>query len=171
MNWREREAMKEKQRREDEVRRAEEERLRGVRLTGENFPSLGMAGGTPAPKPITAPGVYAHMAKDWKQKDDLESFRERERREKEAREARRYEMGTTFRMSRFSPQPDDYEDVELPGTPSGDGWTQVDTKKKRVQRDLSIEEMEERDRQQAEAEQDYEQNADVADSMYRREFY
>ena len=75
-------------------------------------------------------------------------------------------------MSRFSPQPEDYENVEEDDeVPSkAEDWSQVDTRKRRVQRDLSVEEMEARDRQ-AEAEKDYEQNVDVADSMYRRKFY
>lgn len=172
ITWREREAAKEKQKRDEETRRAEEERLRGVRMTDTNFPALGGAG-APRPKPATQSGLFAKMASDWKKQEDLDAFREQQRREEEERELRRYSSRPAFqasRPSRFSPQAEDmcppHEEVLQPE------WTTVDTRKTRIQRDLTIEEMEERDRaeQEADAEDDYEQNADVGDSS-RRKFY
>lgn len=173
MNWREREALKEKQRKEEIARRAEEERLRGVRMTETNFPALGGAG-VAVPKPITQAG-FAQMAKEWKEQDDVEAYREQKRREDEARAAHEFNMPRSmFRMSRFSPQPEDMMSEPYEETPKPqDEWTTVDTRKTRPPRDLSIEEMEERDRRREEEEnqaEDYEQNPEVADA-YRRNFY
>lgn len=175
MNWREREAAKEQQRKQEAARAAEEERLRGVRMTQDNFPALGGAG-APRPKPMTQSGLFAKMASDWKEKEDLEAFREQQRKLDEAAEARRsavrYMARPAFRTSRFSPQPEDmcppHEEVLMPDS----DWTTVDTRRRRIQQDLTIEEMEERDRRAAEQEEmpeDYEQNADVGEN-YRRNY-
>lgn len=172
MNWREREALKEKQRREEVIRKAEEERMRGLRVNDTNFPSLG---GTSVakPKPLTNSGLFAKMASEWKKQSELDAFREQQRKEEEAREARRY---ASYRMSRFSPQPEDTyppeEDRLEPPPVDADGWQTVETKKTRPPRDLTIEEMEERDRIRDEEEQrayeDYEQNANIGE-YYRRD--
>lgn len=168
MNWREREAAKEQQRREEAARQAEEERLRGVRMTHDNFPAL--VGGAPKPKPVTQSGLFAKMASDWKKQEDLEAFREQQRREEEERELRRYATRPAFRMSRFSPQPEDmcppHEEVLQPES----DWTTVDTRRRREKRELTIEEMEERDRaEQEQMPEDYEQNAEVGE-YYRRDY-
>jgi hypothetical protein len=169
--WREREVMKEKERVEREARMAEEARLAELRMTDTNFPALGGAGLEAKPKPATK-SSFAKMASDWKAHSDVEEYREKKRREEEEKEMRRYGNQPMFRMSRFSPQPQDMEDNEQPTRPQTQSdWDVVDTKKRRVVRDLTIEEMEERDRAEAEAEgSDYEQNADLGEK-YRRNYY
>jgi hypothetical protein len=171
MTWREREMLKEKERVEREARMKEEARLAELRVTDTNFPALGGAGLEAKPKPATK-SSFAKMASDWKAHSDLEEYREKKRREEEEKEMRRYGNQPMFRMSRFSPQPQDLEDDDQPARPQTQSeWDVVDTKKRRVVRDLTIEEMEERDKAQAEAEgSDYEQNADLGEK-YRRNFY
>jgi hypothetical protein len=168
--WREREVMKEKERVEREARMAEEARLAGLRMTDNNFPALGGAGLPATPKPVTK-SSFAKLASDWKAKTELDEYREKQRREEEEKEMRRYGR-PMFRMSRFSPQPADMteeDDYEAPV--ANDGWNLVDTKKHRAPRDMTIEEMEERDRAQAEEEgSDYEQNAELGEK-YRRDYY
>lgn len=156
MNWREREALKEKQRKEDEARRAEEERLRGVRMTETNFPAFGGAGAA-RPKPITQ-GAFAKMAAEWKTHEDVETYREQRRKLEEAADANWYASRRGFRASRFSPQAEDLED-EAPQRPQTqderDGWEKVDTKKHRVIRERHPED------DAAPMEEPEEQNADL----------
>lgn len=136
--WREREMEKEKQRRAEEARRIEEERLASIRKTEANFPSLG---GTKVPvKPVTNSGLFAKMAKDWKEKEDTEAAMERQRREDEERERMRSTF-YTYRTNRLSPRGEDgwVEEEDQPSfyrnRPGADGWTQVDTKKTRPVRE------------------------------------
>jgi len=128
--WRDREVEKEKQRKVDEAKRAEEERMKSVRKTESNFPNLG--GNKVAVKPVTNSGLFAKMAKDWKEKEDTEAALDRQRKEDEERERMRSTF-YTFRASRFDRTEQDYEEDEEMPRPinNNDGWTQVDTKKTR----------------------------------------
>jgi len=127
--WRERELEKEKKRREEEARRAEEAKLAGLRKTEDNFPSLG--GVRVTQKPMTNSGLFAKMAKEWKEKEDLDAAMERQRKEDEDRERMRSTM-YTFRASRWDrTEEDDYEEEQPKTQVQPDGWTCVNTKKVR----------------------------------------
>lgn len=156
--WRERELEKEKQRRAEEARRIEEERLASIRKTETNFPSLG--GNKIVTKPVTNSGLFAKMAKEWKEKEDTEAAMERQRREDEERERVRSTV-YTYRASRFDRTEQDYDDhpdVPRPKT-DRDGWTQIDTKKTRPIR----ERRESEDQQQEDIEV---QNEELGDADY-----
>jgi hypothetical protein len=130
--WRERELEKEKQRKADEARRAEEEKLAGLRKTEDNFPSLG--GNRITHKPMTNSGLFAKMARDWKEKEDTEAAMERQRKEEEEREQMRSTM-YTFRASRYDRTQYDYDECaeqEVQQTrDQQEGWSCVNTKKSR----------------------------------------
>ena len=153
--WRERELEKEKQRKAEEARRIEEARLAGIRKTEENFPSLG---GVKVPqKPVTNSGLFAKMAKEWKEKEDTEAALERQRKEDEERERMRSTM-YTFRASRYGRTQQDYDEDEhsVQTRDQQEGWTCVNTKKSRPIR-------ERRDSEEDEKEEIQVQNEELGD--------
>lgn len=135
MTWRERELQKEKDRKEAEIRAKEEERLRGVQPTEENFPSLG--GVVAKPKPLTNSGMFAKLASEWKDHEDIEKEREQKRKEQEERNAQRERsmMYAPNRMGRKSwyvdaRDSDSEEESHTPkyGNPLEDEWKTVEYK-------------------------------------------
>lgn len=165
LSWRERELQKEKDRKEAEVKANEEERLRAVRPTDENFPSLG--GTAVRPRPITQTGMFAKLASEWREQSDLEKLREQSRKEEEEREAQRqrsmiYNPRRVGRQSWYVEDRDseehDEEESHTPkyGNPLEDEWKTVEYKhvipnKSRVR---YID-------QNPDEEDDYEQNAEL----------
>jgi hypothetical protein len=157
-SWRERELEKEKQRKAEEARKIEEAKMAGLRKTEDNFPSLG--GNRITHKPLTNSGLFAKMARDWKEKEDTEAIMERQRKEDEERERVRSTM-YTFRASRVEAMQYDYQEYEAQQQKKTqvqpDGWTCVNTKKSRPIRE----------RRDSEEEQEPEeiqvQNEDLAD--------
>lgn len=160
-SWRDREVEKEKQRRAEEAKRIEDERLASVRKTESNFPCLG--GHKVAVKPVTNSGLFAKMAKDWKEKEDTQTVMDRQRKEDEERERMRSTF-YTFRSSRFD-RPDQYEEEEYAQElthDQRDGWSCVNTKKSRPIREPG-------DSEEEQAAEINVQNEDLGED-YRRDY-
>jgi len=106
-SWREREAEKVQQRRIEEEQRKEDDRLKGVRLNDDNFPALAMK---PVTKivPETKSKLFATLASEWKEQEDVEKMREERRREEEQK-AREHTFWRPTRISVRS-QPRYYEE-------------------------------------------------------------
>lgn len=147
MSWREREQKKEVDRKEAEANAREEERLRKVRPTEENFPALPGLRADPKP-PVTSSGMFVKLATAWKEQSDLDEMREEHRRQEEEREAQRqraqreaqraiaYRPNYTGRSSWYVDARDDEEEEESHtpkyGNPLEDseGWTTVERKRR-----------------------------------------
>ena len=162
MSWREREIQKEKERKETEIRTKEDERLRTLNPTEDNFPSLG--GAFQKPKPVTQPGMFAKLASEWREHDDIEKARQERENEDHARRQREYAFRPRF--NRVSPQNYDRrydyscEEYE-PHTPKygyeEDAWNVVEYKHKRTGEDKP------RYFEHPEQEDDAELNAELAE--------
>lgn len=96
MSWREREQKKEVDRKEAEANAREEERLRKVRPTEENFPSLPGLRADPKP-PVVNTGAFVRLASEWKEQEDLETQREQYRLEQIEREEQRRRAEAIYR--------------------------------------------------------------------------
>ena len=97
MSWRDRELVREKERKETEIRTKEAERMKTLNPTEDNFPSLG--GAFQKPKPVTQPGMFAKLASEWRDHEEVEKAREQREREEEERRRREFRP----RMGRASP--------------------------------------------------------------------
>lgn len=147
--WKEREALKEKQRKEYEARKAEEARVAKLKMSETNFPVLvsGAAGNRAVQ---LGEQTFADLAEQWKFKDELTQMREEARRQREEKE--RISMSGVFlRRTNYDDLYDNgpskydrYMPPEQPKTnPAFDGWQLVDTKKqKKEKRELTEAELE-----------------------------
>lgn len=161
-NWREREALKEKQRKDYEVRKAEETRLAQAKMNETNFPVL-VAGAAGNRAVQIGEETFANLAEQWKFKDELTQMREDARKQREEKE--RISMtGVYVRRSNYDDiydngpsKYDRYVPPEQPKTanPAFDGWHLVDTKKeKKVKRELTEAELEAKYAKTAEEEEE-----------------
>ena len=143
-SWKEREALKEKQRKDLEQRKAEEARLAQAKMTEANFPVLvaGAAGNRAAQ---VGEHTFADLAEQWKFKDEVTQMREEARKIREEKE--RISMtGVFVRRSvhddLYDNGPSKYDRYMPPEekkhNPAFDGWQLVDTKKeKKEKRELT----------------------------------
>ena len=162
--WREREALKEKQRKELEARKAEEARLAKLKMSETNFPVLvsGAAGNRAVQ---IGEETFADLAEQWKFKDELAQMREEARKQREEKE--RISMNGVFiRRTTYDDLYDNgpskydrYVPPEQPkANPAFDGWHLVDTKKeKKVKRELTEAELEAKYAKTAEEEEEEEE--------------
>jgi hypothetical protein len=148
--WREREALKERQRKELEARKAEEARLAKAKMNETNFPVL-VQGGAGNRAVQLGDQTFADLAEQWKFKDEVTQMREEARKAKEEKE--RISLNGVFvrRTNSYDElygngpsKYDRYVPPEQPKTnPAFDGWQLVDTKKvKKEKRELTEAELE-----------------------------
>lgn len=148
--WREREALKEKQRKELEARKAEEARLAKAKFTETNFPVLvqGSAGNRAVQM---GEETFADLAEQWKVKDEITQMREEARKLREEKE-RIHTSGIFVRRNNnyddlYGNGPSKYDRYMPPEekrttNPAFDGWHLVDTKKvKKEKRELTESEL------------------------------
>jgi hypothetical protein len=124
--------------REEEKKRLEEDKKKGVEMNEINFPSLassfGGAGG-----PSTAwKQAGTDLARAWSEADEEQRIREEIRRQREEREQRSLEAALAFRRPYSYETEDrtvyeqDYDVDEDRSVPTGeDGWEQVDRHRKK----------------------------------------
>lgn len=177
--WREREAMKEKQRKEFEQRRKEEEERARLAKTEVNFPTLSSV--------VTQPvklgeDSFADKAAEWQVKDEIANIREQARQERlqDAEKRERIMKNGIYIMSRAAvherPQfelPPVVEEKRNEPLIDRDGFVIVKPKKVRKEkRELTEAELAAKhDRQLDENEEDDELNGDLMESSYRRDHY
>jgi hypothetical protein len=148
--WREREALKEKQRKELEQRKAEEARLANAKMTQANFPVL-VQGAVGNRAVQIGEESFADLAEQWKVKDEITQMREEARKLREEKE--RISMTGVFVRRNTSYDelygngPSKYDRYVPPEekrttNPAFDGWHLVDTKKvKKEKRELTESEL------------------------------
>lgn len=172
-SWRDREAER-KRIAEDEERRKKTEK------TETNFPSF--AGGVALEKTVSG-SKYASLAQNWATDEARERQMQEYRKSREDAERRQYEsfyhVRTSYRSDydRGSRYEDEEEYEEPAATPApavvndalqlendGGGWTEVKHKVRKPKRDMSIAEMEARDRRLQAEEDDIEFNAHLYES-------
>lgn len=169
-SWREREA--------ERKRLAEEqERRKNTEVTETNFPTFTSA----QPTKAAAGSKFASLAQSWATEEARERQMEEYRKSREDAERRQYEslyrVRTSYNTSYAQPQSRYEEDEEEPSytrssaapggltlEDDGGGWTEVKHKVRKPKRELSIAEMEERDRRRDAEEDDVEFNADLYES-------
>jgi hypothetical protein len=165
LSWRERELQKEKDRKEAEARAKEEERLKNIRPTEENFPSLGGSRVVEKPKPLTMTGMFAKLASDWKEHDDIQKMREEQRREQE--KAEQHMFIRRVRIQRTSPieerrygyeEPEDEESHTPKYGHEDERWNVVEYKHRSPHKPRQINYNENDDQA---LEEDFEQNANI----------
>jgi hypothetical protein len=160
--WREREAMKEKQRKELEARKAEEARLAKAKMNETNFPVLvqGAAGNRAVQ---IGDQTFADMAEQWKFKDEVTQMREDARKVRDEKERISLSgvylrRGNTYdELYGNGPSKyDRYMPPEQPKTnPAFDGWHLVDTKKtKKEKKELTEAELDAKYTQSASDDED-----------------
>ena len=169
LSWREREIQREKDRVADEALKKEEERLRHIKITDDNFPSLSGEKAFQKPKTIASSGTFAKLASEWREQDEIE--KNRKQREEEENQRWRHEwihrpriVPTRFEANRVYDEQDD-EESHTPkyGYEDEREWTTVDTKRyvPNVKRQIEY-----NDEDDSETE-DFEQNADIIDNPHR----
>ncbi len=157
-SWRDREAARKAQQEDDERRKKTE-------VTETNFPTLSTA----KPTQAAAGSVFAQLATKWAADEDTDRRMAEYRRQKEESERRQYE--SFYRVRRLSrDEDDDEEEAPAPApTPAPvddeeSGWIEVKRKVRKPKRELTIAEMEARDRQRDAEEQEAEFNAHLYES-------
>jgi hypothetical protein len=174
-SWREREA-------ERKRIAEEEERRKKAEVTESNFPTF--AGGAQPAKAVSG-SKYASLAQNWATDEARERQMEEYRKSREESERRQYESFYHVRASYRSDydrgsryeECDEYEESASAPAPAaaagsgglalpddGGGWTEVKNKVRKPKRDLSIAEMEARDRRLQAEEDDIEFNAHLYES-------
>jgi hypothetical protein len=171
-SWREREAER-KRIAEDEERRKKTE------VTETNFPVFTS---TKQPTKAISGSKYASLAQNWATDEAQERQMEEYRKSRENAERRQYESFYHVRASYRSDYDrgsryDDYEEYDAPAPApvaagsgglalpdDGGGWTEVKNKVRKPKRDLSVAEMDERDRRLQAEEDDIEFNAHLYES-------
>ncbi len=159
-SWRDREAARKAQQEEAERRKKTE-------VTEANFPTFSTA----KPTQAAAGSVFAQLASKWATDEQMDKQIAEYRRQKEESERRQYE--SFYRVRRFSRDENEEDEEEAPApapppAPAEDedsGWIEVKPRKvRKPKRELSIAEMEARDRQRDAEEQEAEFNAHLYES-------
>jgi len=159
-SWRDREAARKAQQEEAERRKKTE-------VNETNFPTFSTA----KPTQAAAGSVFAQLASKWATDEQMDKQIAEYRRQKEESERRQYE--SFYRVRRLSRDDEDEDEEEAPApapppAPVEDedsGWIEVKPRKvRKPKRELSIAEMEARDRQRDAEEQDTEFNAHLYES-------
>lgn len=159
-SWRDREAARRAQQEDDARRKITE-------VTETNYPTLSTA----KPSQAAAGNVFAQLASKWATDEQTDRQIAEYRRQKEESERRQFE--SFYRVRRLSrDEEEDEEDEERPAPPPApavddeeSGWIEVKPRKvRKPKRELSIAEMEERDRQREAEEHDAEFNAHLYES-------
>jgi hypothetical protein len=150
--WPDREAEK-----REAARKAEEEQKRRMEMNTTNFPELSTA------RPVnTRDGLngnrFAQLAQRWAVDDEVDRRMEEYKRFQAAADRRETEMimSRPHRRSRYERHDDTQDDEELAPEPTAPttnlgieddvGWTEVKRKTRKPKRELTIEEMDERER-------------------------
>lgn len=176
--WREREAMKEKQRKELEQRRKEEAERAKLAKTEENFPAL--SSGPIQQARQLGEDSFAEKAAEWKFKDDIAEIRENARQERELRNEQRERImrNGIYIMSRAQ-LPQQTAPLQLPVLQEEkkpvidrDGFEVVEKKKlRKPKRELTEAELAAKHDRQLSDDEDDELNGDLLESSYRRDHY
>lgn len=150
--WPDREAEK-----REAARKAEEEQRRRMEMNDTNFPTLSTA------HPMNQRGAFvgnqfAKLAQQWAVDDEVDRRMAEHRKFQESTERNDRERIMSHRMRRHNARHDEDQDEEelapLPSIPEHSilgiendvGWTEVKRKTHKPRRDLTIEEMDERER-------------------------
>lgn len=166
LSWRERELQKEKDRKEAEARAKEEERLKNIRMNDDNFPALFMK---PVTKivPETKSKLFASLASEWKEHDDVEKMREERLREQE--KADQHMFIRRVRIQRTSPleerrygyeEPEEEESHTPKYGYEDERWNVVEYKHRNPRKPRQLQYNENDDQA---LEEDFEQNANILD--------
>jgi hypothetical protein len=163
-NWREREA-------EAKRKATEEQTKKGMQMTTQNFPSLG---GVVNTKEVAIGTQYSKLAKDWA--IDTEVLRKKESDAKFREAIDRREVRFRRQESRGPQERYDYDYEYTEDVASGPiyrstvmsdelGWTQISRKTKKIEREMTIDELDERAMEDDEQDNSgYEHNAHMFDS-------
>lgn len=161
-SWRDREAARKAQQEEAERRKKTE-------VNETNFPTFSTA----KPTQAAAGSVFAQLASKWATDEQMDKQIAEYRRQKEESERRQYESFYRVRRLSRDDEEEDEEETQAPApapppAPVEDdesGWIEVKPRKvRKPKRELSIAEMEARDRQREAEEQDAEFNAHLYES-------
>jgi hypothetical protein len=170
-SWRQREIEKARLRKEQAARAEEEARMKTIQKTETNFPSMMGNGSQWGGAPGTSFGTsFSSMAQQWATKEKVDKTLEEYKSQKAAKAARENAVhGVILLPRRRRPlsevEESDHED-EVPETraPSEDDWTEVRHSKARVQRELTMSEMEQKYRERGAPE-------DREEDEYNRELF
>jgi hypothetical protein len=178
--WREREAMKEKQRKELEQRRKEEARQAQLAKTEDNFPALSMGVGGATQSVKVGEDSFADKAAEWQVKDDIADIREKARQQREEDAQKREQMmrNGIYIMSRAPvlerplALPVVEEEKKREPLIDRDDFVIVKKKVRKEKRELTEAELAAKhSRQLDEQEDDTELNGDLMETGYRRDHY
>ena len=172
-NYRDRES----ERRQAE-RRAEEEQRKKIEMNESNFPTLSNARPMNERERMKG-GKFARLAENWAIDDEVDRRMEEYRRFRAAADEFTIHRNRNTRRQeeRYENEEDRYEEEETPTAPSvtnslfatnpadDEGWSTVKSKKTyKPKRELTVEEMDERDRQRQKEEDAGEFNSHLFDS-------
>jgi len=147
-SWRQREIEKARLRKEAAARAEEEARMKSIQKTETNFPTL-VGRVAPTSSPVSG-ASFSSMAQQWATQDKIDATLAEYRAQKAAKAARENVVhGVVFlpRRTRTVVEEEDEEEEAPRQEPTGDEWTEVRHTKARVQRDLTMAEMEQRYRE------------------------
>lgn len=167
-SWREREAAR-------RVAAEDAERRKKTEVTAANFPTLSSA--QPSQREAVAGSVFAQLADKWAKDEDSERRVAEYRKSREESERRQYDAFYRVSSSRRTYDrydEEEYEEEAPAPAPSpaaagavedeDSGWIEVKRKVRKPKRELSIAEMEARDRQRDAEEENQEFNAHLYES-------